>query len=74
MGSNNLSNQGGIEHYTENIRYYKSQFERAFTSLNAGLANNITYKIIDKMYDDSIIKINSIDTRSKIRDRIDKIN
>ncbi len=52
----------------------KSQLGGASTLLNAGKTTNFIYKIGNKTLSDSQIKeINSIDTRSKIKDRIDRI-
>jgi type II restriction enzyme len=52
----------------------KSQLGGASTLLNAGKTTNFIYKIEDtKLNQEKIEKINSIDTRSKIKDRIEQI-
>jgi hypothetical protein len=52
----------------------KSQIGGASTLLNAGKTTNFIYKINNvKFTDEEIKEINSIDSRSKIRDRIQKI-
>lgn len=52
----------------------KSQLGRASTLLNAGKTTNFIYLIDEiELTDEQIILINSIDTRSKIKDRIEKI-
>lgn len=53
----------------------KSQLGNASTLLNAGKTTNFIYKIegID-LTDDQIEEINAIDSGSKIRDRVDKID
>lgn len=52
----------------------KSRIGGASTLLNAGSSTNFIYKIRNKTYSDSIIRqINSIETRSKYRDRISAI-
>lgn len=52
----------------------KSQLGGASTLLNAGKTTNFLYKIIgDEFSQTQIEEINTIDTRSKIKDRIEKI-
>ena len=52
----------------------KSQLGGASTLLNAGKTTNFIYEIENiNLTDDQINSINSIDTRSKIKDRIEKI-
>jgi len=52
----------------------KSQLGGASTLLNAGKTTNFIYKIEETLLSDNqIVEINSIDTRSKIKDRIEKI-
>tara|TARA_B100000780_G_C21092819_1_gene440506 strand:- start:465 stop:1544 length:1080 start_codon:yes stop_codon:yes gene_type:complete len=53
----------------------KSQLGGASTLLNAGKTTNFIYKISNpKLSSDQIEKINLIDTRSKIKDRLEAIN
>lgn len=53
----------------------KSQLGGASTLLNAGKTTNFIYKIENSFLSDKTIKsINDIDSRSKIKDRIEKIN
>lgn len=52
----------------------KSQLGGASTLLNAGKTTNFIYEIEDTVLSDNqIIEINDIDSRSKIKDRIEKI-
>ena len=52
----------------------KSQLGGASTLLNAGKTTNFIYEIENiNLSDEQIISINSIDSRSKIKDRIEKI-
>lgn len=52
----------------------KSQLGGASTLLNAGKTTNFIYKIEELILsEEQIVEINSIDTRSKIKDRIEKI-
>ncbi|WP_438965712.1 HpaII family restriction endonuclease [Flavobacterium sp.] len=52
----------------------KSQLGGASTLLNAGKTTNFIYEIKNiSLTDNQIIQINSIETRSKIKDRIEKI-
>jgi hypothetical protein len=52
----------------------KSQLGGASTLLNAGKTTNFIYEIEDTVLSDSqIVEINEIDSRSKIKDRIEKI-
>jgi hypothetical protein len=52
----------------------KSQLGGASTLLNAGRTTNFIYKINNlNLTEKQIVQINNIDTRSKIKDRIDKI-
>lgn len=53
----------------------KSRLGGASTLLNAGKTTNFIYKIINPQFGDpQVEEINSIQTRSKIRDRLDLIN
>ncbi len=52
----------------------KSQIGGASTLLNAGKTTNFIYKVTDlELTNSQIEEINSIDTRSKIKDRIEKL-
>jgi hypothetical protein len=52
----------------------KSQLGGASTLLNAGKTINFIYEIENiNLTDDQVKSINSIDTRSKIKDRIEEI-
>lgn len=53
----------------------KSQLGRSSTLLNAGKTTNFIYKIVNPKIDDSLkLKINSINSKSKIKDRLLKIS
>lgn len=53
----------------------KSQLGGASTLLNAGKTTNFIYQIKETVLSDNqIVEINEIDSRSKIKDRIEKIN
>lgn len=53
----------------------KSQLGGASTLLNAGKTTNLIYRIINpKLSESKITEINSINTRSKIKDRLEQIN
>jgi hypothetical protein len=52
----------------------KSQLGGASSLLNAGKTTNFVYQIENYVFsDDQIVEINNIDSRSKIKDRIEKI-
>lgn len=53
----------------------KSKLGRASTLLNAGKTTNVIYRIKDPNISDNLIsEINSINSRSKIKDRLERIN
>ncbi len=52
----------------------KSQLGNPSTLLNAGKTTNFKYEVVGKLSQESIVRINSIDSRSKIKDRIEAVH